>query len=72
MRTEMVFKSEVSLALIAEISFLWVMMFAASEEYDATHIETIGFVMAILSAALASAVLLFALYQILKWKPPQA
>jgi hypothetical protein len=69
MRTEMVFKSGASLALIGGISVLWVIVFVASEEYNPTHIETIGFVIVILSAAFASAALLFSLYQILKWKP---
>ncbi len=69
MDPNLAFKSGVTLFLIAEISLLWGLMYVAFQEYDPSHIETAGIVIFVTSAAVGSAALLWALYQILKWKP---
>jgi hypothetical protein len=55
-------------ALSIEIGILWGIMFESLREFDPTHVETIGLAAAILSAAIASSVLLISLVLILKWK----
>jgi hypothetical protein len=62
------FKSGMFIALSAEICMLWGIMFEALREFDPTHVETIGLVAAILSAVVASSVLLISLFLVLKWK----
>ena len=56
------------IALGAEISILWGIIFEAFREFDPSHIETIGLAAAVASAAIASSVLLVSLFLILKWK----
>lgn len=62
------FKIGMFIALGAEISMLWGIIFEAFREFDPSHIETIGLATAILCAALASSVLLVSLVLVLKWK----
>lgn len=56
------------IALSIEIAILWGIMFESLREFDPTHVETIGLAAAILSAALASSVLLISLVLVLRWK----
>jgi hypothetical protein len=63
-----VFKSGMFIALSIEIGILWGIMFESLREFDPTHVETIGLAAAILSAAVASSVLLISLVLVLKWK----
>jgi hypothetical protein len=62
------FKSGMFIALSAEICVLWVLVFEALSEFDPTHVETIGVTAAVLSAIVASSVLLISLFLVLKWK----
>jgi hypothetical protein len=63
-----IFKIGMFIALGAEISILWGIIIEAFREFDPTHVETIGLAAAILSAVVASSVLLISLVLILKWK----
>ena len=63
-----IFKIGMFIALGAEISILWGIIIEAFREFNPTHVETIGLAAAILSAAVASSVLLTSLVLILKWK----
>jgi hypothetical protein len=63
-----VFKSGMFIALSIEIGILWGIMFESLREFDPTHVETIGLAAAILSAAVASSVLLISLVLVLRWK----
>jgi len=63
-----IFKIGMIIALGAEISILWGIIFEALREFDPIHVETIGLAAAILSAAVASSVLLISLILVLKWK----
>ena len=63
-----IFKIGIFIALGAEISILWGIIFEALREFDPSHVETIGLAAAILSAAVASSVLLVSLILVLKWK----
>jgi hypothetical protein len=63
-----IFKIGMFIALGAEIGILWGIIFEAFREFDPSHVETIGLAAAILSAVLASSVLLISLVLILKWK----
>jgi hypothetical protein len=63
-----IFKIGMFIALGAEISILWGIIFEALREFDPSHVETIGLAAAILSAVVASSVLLISLVLILKWK----
>lgn len=56
------------IALGGEICMLWVLISEALREYDPTHAETIGLGAALISAVLASSVLLISLFLILRWK----
>jgi hypothetical protein len=56
------------IALSIEIGTLWGIMFESLREFDPTHVETIGLAAAILSAAVASSVLLISLVLVLRWK----
>ena len=56
------------IALGAEIGILWAIISEALREFDPSHVETIGLAAAILSAAVASSVLLISLILVLKWK----
>jgi hypothetical protein len=56
------------IALGAEISILWGIIFEGFREFDPSHVETIGLAAAILSAVMASSVLLISLVLILRWK----
>ncbi|MCJ7767156.1 hypothetical protein MUP79_02030 [Candidatus Bathyarchaeota archaeon] len=62
------FKSGMFIALSVEICVLWVLVFEALSEFDPTHVETIGVGAAILSAVIASSVLLVSLFLVLRWK----
>jgi hypothetical protein len=62
------FKSGMFIALSAEICMLWFLIFEAIREYDPIHAETIGMGAALLTAVLASSVLLISLFLILRWK----
>ena len=63
-----IFKIGIFIALGAEISILWGIILEALREFDPSHVETIGLAVALLSAAIASSVLLISLVLILKWK----
>lgn len=69
MRSNLAFKSGVSALIVAEVALLWGLMYMAYKEYDPSHIETAGIVMVIFVTAVGSATLLWAFYQLLKWKP---
>ncbi len=69
MRPNMAFKTGISIFLLAAISMLWGFIYVAYHEYDPSHIETAGIVMVILSAAVGSGALFWALYELLRWKP---
>ena len=62
------FKSGMFIALSVEICVLWVLVFEALSEFDPTHVETIGVMAAVLSAVIASSVLLVSLFFVLRWK----
>jgi hypothetical protein len=62
------FKIGFSLGAIAEISILLGIIIVAIEEYDPSHLELFGLMMAILSALIALSVFLVMLYNVLKWK----
>jgi hypothetical protein len=62
------FKVGISLGTIAEISILLGIIIVAIEEYDPSHLELFGIIMAILSASIALSVFLVILYNVLKWK----
>ncbi len=55
--------------LVVQIGVLWEMMYMVFQEYDPTHIETIGLAMVILPVVIGSAMFLWMFYQLLKWKP---
>lgn len=63
-----IFKSGMFIALSIEIGILWGIIFESLREFDPTHVEIIGLAAAILSAAVASSVLLVSLVLVLKWK----
>ena len=63
-----IFKIGMFIALGAEICILWGIILEALREFDPSHVETIGLAAAILSAAVASSVLLISLVLVLKWK----
>lgn len=63
-----IFKSGMFIALSIEIGILWGIIFESLREFDPTHVETIGLAAALLSAAVASSVLLISLVLVLKWK----
>lgn len=63
-----IFKIGMFIALGAEISILWGIIFEGFREFDPSHVETIGLAAAILSAVMASSVLLISLVLILRWK----
>lgn len=68
MRPGLVFKSAVSIFLVAEIGLLWGIVFLAFQEYSLTHELKFGFAIAILCVMVGSAALLWSFYQLLKWK----
>ena len=62
------FKVGISLGTSAEISILLGIIIVAIEEYDPSHFELVGLMMAILSASIALSVFLVILYNVFKWK----
>ncbi len=69
MPSDLAFKYGVSVGIFIELGFLLTMAFWGFQEYNPSQGETFGFVMVALSVSIGSAVLLWALYQLRKWKP---
>ncbi len=68
MVSDLAFKSGVSVGIVIELGFLLGMGFWSLQEYNPSHVETFGLVMVMLCVSIGSAVLLWVLYQLLKWK----
>jgi hypothetical protein len=62
------FKVGISLGTGAEVSFLLGIIIVAIEEYDPSHMELFGIIMAILSASIALSVFLVILYNVLRMR----
>ncbi len=69
MRPNMAFKYGLSVGYIAAISILCSIIYLAFIEYDPTHLETIGIIMIVSCAAAGAVTLLWALIELIKWKP---
>ncbi len=69
MRPNMAFKYGLSVGFIAAISILCGIIYLAFIEYDPTHLETIGIIMIVTCATAGAVTLLWALIELIKWKP---
>jgi uncharacterized membrane-anchored protein len=63
-----IFKAGVIVASIAEILFLWGIIYVSVSEYDPIHTETIGITIASITAVCGSLVFLALIYYVLRWK----
>ncbi len=68
MVSDLAFKSGVSVGVIIELGFLLWMGVWSLQEYNPSHVESFGLVMVLLCVSIGSAVLLWVLYQLQKWK----
>ncbi len=69
MRANMTFKYGLSIGFIAAISILLGIIYLAFIEYDPTHLETIGIILIVTCANVGAVTLLWALIELIKWKP---